>query len=321
MGIAVDSAANAYVFGLTWSADFPTVNAVQVANRGNQEAFLSKVDANGSTLVYSTYLGGSGSELAFHGIAVDNLGNAYLTGSTPSQNFPKTVEAVQQSLKGGSDAFVTKIVPDTFVNLLPLTLGFGQALQGVTSAAKQTTLTNNGSKALMIRKIYVGGENVVDFAETNTCPASLAAGATCDVSVTFTPTAKGTRKGFLVINDSDPASPQAVALSGTGSVVSLSPKTLSFGSQMVGTTTAARTSILTNTDNAVLNVSGISITGANAGDFVLSSDCGTSISGGASCKVNVSFKPTATGTRKAVVNINDDGGGSPQKISLSGTGI
>jgi len=138
--------------------------------------------------------------------------------------------------------------------------------------------------------------------------------------VTFKPSAKGTRKGFLVINDSDPASPHAVALSGTGTVTSLMPKTLSFGSQAVGTTSAARTTILTNTGSAVLNVSGISITGTNAVDFVLSSDCGTSIGAGASCKINVTFKPTATGSRSATVSVIHDGGGSPHKVTLVGTG-
>jgi hypothetical protein len=187
------------------------------------------------------------------------------------------------------------------------------------SAGKKITVTNNKASPLTVRSIHLEGVNAADFAQVNTCPASLAAGTTCDVWVTFKPSAKGTRKGFLVMNDYDPASPQAVALSGTGSVVSLSPKTLSFGSQAVGTTTAARTSILTNTDTAVLNVSGISA-GINARDFVLSSDCGASVGDGASCKIDVTFKPTAKGSRKATVNINDDGGGSPRKITLSGTG-
>ena len=149
---------------------------------------------------------------------------------------------------------------------------------------------------------------------------TLAAGATCFVWVTFKPSAKGTRKGFLVINNYDLANPQAVALSGTGTVVSLSPKALSFGTQALGTTSASRTTVLTNTGTALLNLSSISITGTNAGDFPLSSDCGMSISGGASCKINLTFKPTATGSRSATVSIIDDGGGSPHKVTLAGTG-
>jgi Beta-propeller repeat/Abnormal spindle-like microcephaly-assoc'd, ASPM-SPD-2-Hydin len=315
--IAVDGSGNAYITGYTQSNDFPTVNALQRYRSGGMDAFVSKISPN-SSLVYSTYLGGHSDDSGL-GIAVTPNGNAYVVGQTSSTGFNKSPIAYQATFGGATDAFVTKIASRTFVSVAPATLAFGRPLVDSESAGKKITVTNNKASPLTVRSIHLEGVNAADFAQVNTCPASLAAGTTCDVWVTFKPSAKGTRKGFLVMNDYDPASPQAVALSGTGSVVSLSPKTLSFGSQAVGTTTAARTSILTNTDTAVLNVSGISA-GINARDFVLSSDCGASVGGGASCKIDVTFKPTAKGSRKATVNINDDGGGSPRKITLSGTG-
>jgi hypothetical protein len=107
-GIAVDASGNAYVTGSTDSTNFPTVNALQASNGGNENAFVSKLNASGSALVYSTYLGGHGNTYGY-GIAVDASGNAYLTGSTDSTNFP-THNPLQASNGGGgnNDAFVSK---------------------------------------------------------------------------------------------------------------------------------------------------------------------------------------------------------------------
>jgi hypothetical protein len=114
-GIAVDSLGNAYVTGLTRSANFPTMNPLQVANGSNYEAFVAELNPAGAALVYSTYLGGQDfipgggdSQIGF-GIAVDSLGNAYVTGATSTTDFPM-MNPLQPTYGGGSyDAFVTKI--------------------------------------------------------------------------------------------------------------------------------------------------------------------------------------------------------------------
>src|SRR5205807_590124 len=91
--LAVDGSGNAYLVGATNSTDFPTVNAIQSTYGGGEtDAFVTKLSADGSSLVFSTYLGGSGTgrlfrEVAF-GVAVDASGNAYVTGGTDSSNFP-----------------------------------------------------------------------------------------------------------------------------------------------------------------------------------------------------------------------------------------
>jgi len=113
-GVAVDASGNAYVMGYTASSNFPTTaGAVQTTYGGNQDAFVSKLNATGSTLVYSTYLGGSGAEgfnFEFGGIAVDTSGNAYVTGNTTSSDFPVTPGAFQTSFGGSDgDAFVSKL--------------------------------------------------------------------------------------------------------------------------------------------------------------------------------------------------------------------
>jgi hypothetical protein len=109
-GIAVDSSGSAYVTGRTSSTNFPTTaDAFQTANAGNEDAFVTKLNATGSApLLYSTYLGGSGTDDAF-GIAVDSAGSAYVTGVAGSTNFPTTPGAFQTANAGSNDAFVAKI--------------------------------------------------------------------------------------------------------------------------------------------------------------------------------------------------------------------
>ena len=148
----------------------------------------------------------------------------------------------------------------------------------------------------------------------------MAAGANCTISVTFKPTASGTRNAALSVTDNATASPQQVPLSGTGTTAKLSPTSLSFGSVTVGTTTAAKTVTLANVGTATLTITGIAITGTNAGDFAQTHTCGSSLAAGASCTINVTFKPTASGSRSAALSVTDNAAGSPQHVPLSGTG-
>ena len=110
-GIAVDTAGDAYVTGLTYSTDFPTTaGAYQTSPGGGADAFVTKLNPTGTALVYSTYLGGMSDDYGA-GIAVDTAGNAYVTGCTESTDFPTTPGAYQTSHGGGADAFVTKLNP------------------------------------------------------------------------------------------------------------------------------------------------------------------------------------------------------------------
>lgn len=129
--VAVDSQGNAFVVGATRSANFPTVSASQpsLGSPSDFDAFVLKLNPAGNALIYSTFLGGSAWDHG-HGIAVDSADNAYVTGSTHSQNFPVTTGAFQTSLKGPGDAFVAKFSP-AGVKLYVTLLGGNAAAGGI----------------------------------------------------------------------------------------------------------------------------------------------------------------------------------------------
>ncbi len=199
----------------------------------------------------------------------------------------------------------------------PANLAFAAQSVGTSSAAQAVTLTNTGSAALNITGVQTTG----DYAQSNNCPASLSAGSTCAINVTFTPTASGTRNGTLTMSDNALGSPQSVNLTGTGSVASapvatVTPANLAFAAQSVGTSSAARAVTLTNTGNATLNITGVQMTG----DYAQSNNCPASLSAGSTCAINVTFTPTASGTRNGTLTISDNALGSPQSVNLTGTG-
>jgi hypothetical protein len=118
-----------------------------------------------------------------------------------------------------TDATITVTRPGggtPVVTLSPNKLTFASQNVGTTSGAQSVTLTNTGTGSLTMKGIAIGGANPGDFAQTNTCGASLAAAAHCSISVTFKPTAAGSRSAAVNITDNAAGSPQSVALSGTG---------------------------------------------------------------------------------------------------------
>src|SRR5213079_2923462 len=189
---------------------------------------------------------------------------------------------------------------------------------GTTSAVQFVTVTNTGNSTLTFSSSFVISGDFA-FAGLGTCGSSVAAGASCTISVKFTPTAAGTRTGTVTLSDNAPNSPQTIPLSGTGGststapAASLSSTSLTFGNQTVGTTSAAQAVTLSNTGNATLTISGLTI----GGDFAFSGSgtCGSSVAAGASCTISVNFTPTTTGTRTGTVTITDNASNSPQAIS------
>src|SRR5262249_5960496 len=118
--------------------------------------------------------------------------------------------------------------------------------------------------------------------------------------------------------DNAPGSPHIVQLTGSGTVAvaNLSPTSLSFGSQAVGTTSAQEEVTLTNSGGAPLNINRI----ATAGDFSQTNKCGASLDAGSHCTISVTFAPSDTGNRTGTLSVTDDAAGSPHTVTLSGTG-
>ena len=208
----------------------------------------------------------------------------------------------------------------TTAKLSPVSLGFSTRAIGTTSATKKITLTNVGTTPLVITSIVITGPNAGDFAQTHTCGSSLAAGASCSISVAFKPTGSGTRTAAVSVTDNAAGSPQKASLRGFGTTAKLSPTSLGFGNVIVGSTSPPQAVTLSNVGTTTFSISGITIGGANAGDFAQTHTCGSSLAAGASCSISISFRPTATGTRLAALTVTDGAAGSPQSARLSGTG-
>jgi sugar lactone lactonase YvrE len=212
------------------------------------------------------------------------------------------------------------------------TLTFSNQVVSTPSVAQSVTLTNNGTVPLSIAGIAVTGTNSGDFtlAPASTCGASLAASATCTISVTFTPSALGARTATVSVTDNAAASPQAITLNGTGAsaapVASLNSTSLTFADQFVGTTSAtAQTVTLTNNSTTALAITSIALTGANPGDYALApasaNTCGKSLAASANCTISVTFKPTTTGARPASITVTDNASPTTQTVTLAGNGF
>jgi hypothetical protein len=200
--------------------------------------------------------------------------------------------------------------------VLPSALVFPTQLVQTYSKGQQVTLTNAQNVTLNITSIAPSP----NYGETNTCGNSLAPRATCTITVTFGPNHIGTIAGTVTVTDDAPNSPQTITLSGVGTFVGLNPGNLTFGSVPVGTTSSARTITLINRGQGTLAVAKVSLTGTDPGDFAEANTCLSGVAAGSSCTISVTFSPKATGSRTATLNISDNGGGSPQAVSLSGTG-
>jgi hypothetical protein len=239
----------------------------------------------------------------------------------PTQIGPLTASVTITDNAAGSPQSIalsgTGVVSGPNATLSPTSLTFATQVVGTTSSAQSVTLANYGTATLSISSITITGADPGDFAETNTCGSSMARDASCSISVTFMPKAINTRTAAVSITDNAPGSPQNVSLSGAGTVVQLVPSSLSFSCTAPGCPPPPQTITLTNTGSTALDVTGITITGSST--FSQTNTCGSSVEAGGSCTITVTFKPGEIGTYTGDVSISDNGGGSPQQVSLSGT--
>jgi hypothetical protein len=244
------------------------------------------------------------------------------TPDTPVQGDPFTVKVTDSASQSASQQYKVSILglPDT-LTLSAASLIFNPQLDGTASATQTARLTNTGTSAVAVNSVLSTGNNSADFSQSNTCASGLAPGASCAITVTFTPSQAGPRVASITINDDTTGTAHELGLNGVGLTsgvnATLSAASLTFSGETVGMTSPVQTLTLTNYGTANLNVTNIACTG----DFAETNTCGASVGSAGSCPISVSFTPSATGTLNGTLSLNDNALDSPQSVALSGTGV
>ncbi len=262
---------------------------------------------------------------ALSGISLDRAGTFYVIGAFT----PPLAQAVDGSGTGyfastlgmsglQPSAVVARPVGSTVAEpaLSARSLSFGSQNVGEPGPAQKVTLTNLASGPLTISSIAASA----DFPVSSNCVSPLTGGNSCTISVQFDPTTTGTRKSTLTVLSNGVHSTLSVSLSGQGLVpgATVFPGALTFDAQLTGTSSTAQTVTVANPGSGPLTISSI----ATSGDFIQTSNCPKVLTAGNGCTLQVTFKPTTTGTRLGSLTTSDDAvpSGAQQTVSLQGTG-
>ena len=291
---------------IAWSSDNPDFGGVAVSVGNGDGTFKPTLSFGAGQGFVGAPAGGD-----FNGDGKLDL----LTVTNPSQN-------------GASGFAVTTLLQGVFPMLSPspTSLTFANQTVGTTGSAQTITISNTGQSTITILAsgIAIVGSGAAEFSQTSNCIAMLASGATCQINVIFAPTKGGTYVASLSIHDNTPAAPGlTIPLTGNtpapppAPAVSLSPSTVTFPAQYVGTSGLPQTVTVTNTGNATLNITGAT---PSAADFGVLSNCSNPVAVGSSCTIGVFFEPSAGGTRTGTLKITDNAGDSPQSVTLTGSG-
>ena len=283
-GIAVDTTGSAYVTGVALSDGTFPVTSTSICNPSTDGyacsyAFVTKFDPLGSSLSYSTFLGANNSALP-QAIVVDSNRNAYVLGVTSTNAF-NTVNALEP-FSGGNDLLLVEIDASASSQLFATYLGGTADEQG---APGGMVLDSTGN-------LYIAGITTsADFPVTSGAVQGQLAGAADSFLMKIGPASQGG--------------------------VSLTPPSLQFASQLVGSISPSQNVVLRNLGSAPLSISAVQ---AN-GDFSETNDCGSSVPAAGSCSLAITFTPTSGGTRSGSIVLQDDGAASPHAINLTGSGL
>jgi hypothetical protein len=300
-GIALDPSNNVYLTGLTSAPDFPiTAGAAQSTLAGTGgHAFISKITPSASgtaSLVYSTFLGGSNNAASAdvgRGIAVDVSGNANVTGTAMSVDFPVTPGALQPTLKSaGGNAFVTRL---------------------------------NGTGTAFLYSTYLGGSNAIGDAGQGIAldPSGAAYVAGRTSSADFPTTTGVLRPNFTAASGQTNGFVSKLA---ANTVIGIVPSSIDFGEILLNKSGPAQIVTFTNNSSAPLTLSPApALGGANASEFQIASSCGTpaasiTLQPNANCTVTVNFTPVTLGAASATLTFSDGDPSSPQVVPLTGVG-
>jgi hypothetical protein len=366
---AVDASGNAFVAGSTRSTNFPTANAFQSAcasctRTSSQfgdfvtfDAFISKLNASGTALIYSTFVGGNHRDVG-EAIALDNLGNAYVAGETWSSDFPTTAGAFQTSLRpigdafafGPADAFVTKLNTAGSILLYSSFIGGGDldGATGISLDASGNAFLSGYSYSTDFPTVNAlqgrsGGVDCADGWGNFRCSDAIVAQINPNGSALLFSTYLGgagfddsgagiavdsTGNAYVAgtAGDAFPFTSGAVHMYGGGFAARISPgnaPAFSFDPQQVDFgpqpvgSTSAAVAVL------VRNLGNATLTISSisiSGDFTQTNNCGSGVVGGSYCTVQLTFAPTTLGSHNGTLVVNDNALGSPHSIPLNGTG-
>ena len=300
------SACNVYVGGFTTANDFPTTaNAIQKTLGGASDAFIVEVSGDGSSALFSSYLGGIYDEnidasyyyyyyyyydqrlpmVSLDGGATPDI---FIAGNTDSPDFPLTAP-------GATGGFLTKISPANAGIVIPdqYKISFPTQTLNVASAPVTLNLRNYGSATVTLSTFTA----TPGFTQTNSCGGSIAGGSSCALQLTFTPTYIGQVSGSLTINHDGTNNPTTIALSGYGTnqpLVSVTPTSLHFGTQAVNTSSSTQVVTITSVGTLPVTISSI-YSYAGEPEFAQTNNCPASLLPGASCSVAVTFSPLTVG--------------------------
>ena len=280
---------------------------ITLTNTGNLNLNVTSLDITGDFTETDTCTGQS----------VDLHGSCHISVTfNPSQKGPAPgLLTLYTNVTGGQLTVPlsgTGLAPASIL-LTPSSLTFTDTTVAAHSDPQYVTIANTGDIASSLSSETATGDFSI---AANTCGSSLAPNYSCTLGIVFTPAASGTRNGVLTVVDS--VGTQTAPLSGAGQnppTDTLSPPSLTFGPQQVGTTSAAQQITLTNSGDQILT--GIAV--AATGDFAVVNNCGGTLQAQASCTLSVVYAPTIAGAESGTMTVTDKF--RSQNIPLCGTGV
>jgi hypothetical protein len=243
--------------------------------------------------------------LAYHSMILLSTGRALESGGSGTTAFCCVVESTSSSYTPLTLTFSAS------------SLNFGLVKIGLSRPSQTVTVTNVSNHSVNFTSIASSG----DYSQSNTCPTTMTAGENCTITVTFTPTGTGTRKGAVTLKDNSPGNAiQTISLTGTGETLALgfTPASLNLGSVLVGSS-VTQSATLTNDGSASVNITGIAISPSN-GIFTQTNNCPTTLGVQQTCTFQIVFKPPDVFTYKATLSITNNAGAAAN-LPVSGTGL
>jgi hypothetical protein len=329
-GVALSPVIGVSPTSLSFSQTVNTASSAQtvtVSNSGSAPLLLSALSLSGAQAAEFSLASGT-TCVAGGSIAAGASCSVKLT-FTPAASGMRSASLAITHNAAGSPSSVTlngsgTATPQPAISLNATSLAFSSQVLATASAAQSVTVSNSGAATLTFSGLTLAGSAAADFTRGGTCSAggTLAAGASCSVSFSFTPSAIGTRSATLTLASDASNGSAVLSMSGTGAAlpapaVSLSPGSLAFGNQTVGMSSSVRSVTLANTGSGAFGITAVT---ASAG-FGVSHNCGASLAAGASCTLSVSFTPSTIGSLSGNISVASNAAGSPHAVNLSGSGV